>query len=875
MTPFILTIGEQSLRVLAFRGREAVSHPFRFTVTIAVEASDASDLETMVLGERAVLTLQTAGAPRAVAGILASVEGRGSLEHGQRAFRVELVPRLSLLSLRVTSRVFQEQTVPEIVAAVLGQAAVPMRSALVGKYVPRHYCVQYQESALAFVTRLLAEEGIWYFFEHSAEETLVLADSVHIYQPIAGDPKLVYREGEIGEGLRREEHHVFHFELRRTLAPGAVLERDRDYRKPLLELRGEAPAKGNGNGANGALGAPKSGPVVLPLEAPLLVYEHHGEDDPPRLNDGTARMRLEQLRRRSSEARGSSGCARLVPGLRLELVDHDIDAVNGRYALAAIVHEGRDGGGHVTYTNRFTCVPATLPLRPKLPAGRRALQEATLTAIVVGAEGQEIHTDSMARVRIQFPWDLEGKRNEQSSCWVRVMQPWAGAGFGMQFIPRVGMQVVVGFEGGDPDRPIVLGCVYNGGASPPFVQPGSRTRSGIRTRSTPGAGATGGNELSFDDARGDELLALRAQRDLDVTAARDFVVGVARDQRVRVAGTAIEDVGAKVVNVAGTLRESVGGRVSHTSGNVVERLEGRLTLAVGAGHALTIGGDQVVHVARSSDLVVGTLGKGDHHAITVQGDQVLTATGMLKLHADEGIALTCGSSTIEIGPERVTIRSKAVEIVGADTVSMSAQDGKGPALRLGGEQAEIVAQVVQLLGERGSLLLTKEAKLRGEAVKLGGMEDPKPPADGAGASETQPFKMMLSDAAYGVWAGKRYHLKVDGVTLEGTTDANGTVDKLIPKNAVSVTLIVWLGDDYPTGPTQTRTIHLGPVPGPGTPRGALVRLARLGYFGGEPKDKLDEEARAALKSFQHEHGVKVTGKLDAPTVAKLDQVAGK
>jgi type VI secretion system secreted protein VgrG len=877
MTPFTLTAGEHNLRVLAFRGREAVSRPYRFAIKIAVEAVDAHELEAAVLGQHAVLSIATLGEPRTVAGIIASVEGLGALDQGQRAFRVQILPRLSLLSHRVTSRIFQEQTVPEIVAAVLGQAAVPMRSALAGKYAPRHYCVQYQESDLAFVTRLLAEEGIWYFFEHGAEERVVLADSVHLCQPIAGDPKLVYREGESGEGMLRIEHHVFRFEVRRALASGAVLERERDYRRPLLDLRGEAPARGNGGNGKGS-GGPKSGPVVevLPLETPLRVYEHHGEDDQPRLDDHSAWVRLEQLRRRTIVASGRSGCARLVPGLRFELVDHDIDSVSGSYDLAGVVHEGRDAGDSpVSYRNSFTCVPAALPLRPKLPAGRRMLQQVTEPAIVVGPEGQELHADRMGRVKVQFPWDLEGKKNEQSSCWVRVMQPWAGAGFGTQFIPRVGMEVMVGFEGGDTDRPIVLGCVYNGGAAPPFGLPA--TTSGIVTRTTPGG--AGRNELSFDDAKGNEEVVLHAARDLTETAEQDMAIAVRRNMAVTVQGSAREQVmGQKRVAArciftdAGSIVERAGARRAQTAGDMNDTIGGGRSVHVGADDHVTVGGDSALQVAGSVDVMIGKAGQSCHYALMVKGVCELAGDDV-QLRGAKRIRLMCGASMLELTPDTITISSKRLRLVADETVDVKRKDG--PALCIEEDKARVTAKTVEIITEQASVVLDEDAKVNGKRVRLNC--DPAKALvakEAAGAVETQPFKMVLSDAEYGAYGAKHYRLTVDGETFEGVTDAAGLVDQKIPKDALAVAIEVWLAD-YPTGKTKVFTFKLAPLPGHDTPRGALTRLGHLGYFKGEPKDKLDDEARAALKDFQEHMGLPITGKLDKATVAQLRKLHGR
>jgi|HubBroStandDraft_6_1064221.scaffolds.fasta_scaffold58487_2 uncharacterized protein involved in type VI secretion and phage assembly len=347
--PFSLVAGplpEGRLCVLSFHGREVVSRPFRFDVMVAVAGADAPDLASTLLGQPAALTLDVpGGVARTLRGIVSAVEAHAAFDQGRHAFRLRVVPRLWLLGKRKTSRVFQDSSVPQIVAAVLDDAGVPHRSALVEEHPDRTYCVQYQETDLAFVTRLCAEEGIFYVFEHAAEETVVFGNGAHACQPIGGDAELAYRYEHGAGGLVPREHHVARFELRRALKTGTVLHRDHDF---------------------------------------------------------------------------------------LDLVDHGLDALNGRYVLARVEHEGRAPeaarGREPVYENRFACVPAAVALRPKRP--RRALQQVVETAVVVGPEHEEIYTDEHGRVKVQFPWDLAGKNDEHSPCWVRVAQAWAGAGWG-------------------------------------------------------------------------------------------------------------------------------------------------------------------------------------------------------------------------------------------------------------------------------------------------------------------------------------------------------------------------------------------------------------------------------------------------------------
>jgi type VI secretion system secreted protein VgrG len=560
--PFELRAGpyeSSALTVLSLRGREAISEPFSFEIIVAASPEvDDSSIEPDLLGESACLVmLAGTAAPRYVRGVIAAVAAQSSA-HGRRAvYRLRVVPALWLLKKRTTSRIFQDKTVPEIVTAVLDKAGVAHTHRLLGKYRPRSYCVQHRESDLAFVERILAEEGIFYAFDHGGPaadtEVVVLSDSAHLYPTIEGDPELAYRPHEGAAGMALDEHHVQRFDLRRSLRPTSVLRRGYDFRRPAMALvaKTEFDERASGELQHGE------------------VYEHHEEDEEPNIRQETVAAELEQHRARVEVGRGASGCRRLVPGARFTLCDHDLGRLDGEYVVTRIKHEGRAPqaatAGEPVYANTFECVPATITARPARPA--RSIQQVTETALVVGPAGQEIYTDEHGRVKVQFHWDREGLRDEDSSCWIRVAQAWSGAGWGSQFIPRVGMEVIVTFLGGDVDRPMIIGCVPNAANCPPFPLPSARTQSGIRTRSTPGGG--GSNELRFDDAAGKEQLYLHAQRNLDELVENDHTrtvrgqeaIRVTKDRTLEVAGDHVRTVqGSEIVDIGKHLILHIAGR---------------------------------------------------------------------------------------------------------------------------------------------------------------------------------------------------------------------------------------------------------------------------------------------------------------------------
>jgi type VI secretion system secreted protein VgrG len=678
--PFELRAGPydpSALKVVSLRGREAISEPFSFDITVAASADvDDSTIEPDLLGAAACLVMQAgASAPRFVRGVVAAVAAQSAV-HGRRAvYRLRVVPAIWLLKKRTTSRIFQGKTVPEIVTAVLDEAGVTYALRLLGKYRPRTYCVQHHEADLAFVERLLAEEGIFYTFEHGgpdAETEIVsFSDSAHLYPAIDGDPELAYRPHEGAAGMALGEHHVQQLELRRSLRSTSVSRRGYDFRRPAQALTAEAKVE---DLAGGDL-------------ARAEIYEHHGEDEEPNIRQETVAAELGQHRARVQVGQGASGCRRLVPGARFKLRDHDLGRLDRDYVVTRIKHEGRTpetaAHGEAVYTNTFECIPATIAARPQRPA--RSIQQVTETAVVVGPAGQEIHTDEHGRVNVQFHWDREGRRNEHSSCWIRVAQAWSGAGWGSQFIPRVGMEVVVTFLGGDADRPLIIGCVPNAANCPPFPLPSARTQSGIRTRSTPGGG--GSNELRFDDAAGREQLYLHAQRNLDELVENDHTrtvrgqeaIRVTKDRTLEVAGDHVRTVqGSEVVDIGKHLILHIAGRqIIHVDGGDVDGDAGA------APFDLSEAGSAVGNPGSPSDAYGpnegGGRGSGGGGAEVSdwsnKGDKSKASemhiTGGGIINSPDSLRLIGGGGTIKIENNTITLSAATIKL-GATTIQIAA-----------------------------------------------------------------------------------------------------------------------------------------------------------------------------------------------------------
>ncbi len=623
--------------VLHVAWREALSRVPEGSVVVA--STDPSAVADDLLGRAVTLTLSRGHLERRLHGVVHAVDDLGGGGH-HRFARLSIASTLWFLGRRVDSRIFQGASAVAIAAEVLrtGRLPVALRAvdvpAALRDAPPREYCVQYRESDLAFVSRLLEDEGVaWRAVADAGGERFVMVDALAPWgatPTLDGAPAPV--AGAAAETLAVES--VRALRTRRRVVSTGVRLADHDFTRPQ--------AKGDLARAHPA------DPGLYPVYEHPANYTLHGWDaahDAWTRHDAAerARVRWEEIDVEAREAHGASNVTGLEPGRALELsgdraarwhvvsVEHEghawddvADEVRADPELARVFAELGLALDGPRYANRFRAVhegtvwrPARVTPRPKI--------EGPQTATVRGLAGgdDEIVTDAHGRVRVEFHWDRPGartpsQRDKSTSCWVRVAQVWAGAQWGFSFIPRVGMEVVVQFAEGDPDRPMVTGCVYNGENRAPEALPDARTRAVVRTRSTPGGG--GYNELSFEDRAGAELVHLRAQRDLDEAVLHDQTTRVERD---------------RVLRVGRDRAASVGGR-----------------------DALDVGGDRVVTVERDDSLTV----EGDL-SLRVQGERGarVSVDAAWALVADRAITLECGTSRIVMAPDRITLTADAID----------------------------------------------------------------------------------------------------------------------------------------------------------------------------------------------------------------------
>ncbi|AKT38839.1 type VI secretion system Vgr family protein [Chondromyces crocatus] len=720
---FRLSLGglpEADITVVAFRLTEAIQALYEAEVLFFLRTEADGDPLVDALGRGARLTLPSEGQDRVVHGVVGDV-ALVSAHADRRVYVARIMPRLWRLTMVTDTRVFQSMTVPQIVAEVLGAHGIAHTARLSRTHASRRYCLQYGETDFAFVARLLAEEGIAFWFEHPAgadqgeSEVLVLADSEAFYQPLSPMDRLTFRPD--AGALEGSGGDVLALRLLRRVAPGAVTLRTYDHQRAAPTLWRQVPTP-----EPASVPTRLGGVLSVAVEArgaaggPLEDYDPHGHHQELELSASAAATRLAQHRALASTVAGTTVCRQLVPGRTFTVVGHEVLEERERLAVVRVVHHGKSLiGAAFRYRNELLAVPSGVLCRPPYPP-RRVVQVVE-SAVVVGSEGQEIEPDHLGCVRVQFHWDRHGKNDERSSCWIRVLQPWAGPTYGFQFTPRLGMEVLVSFVGGDPDQPVILGCLPNPANAPPYPLPEHATRSGIRTQSSPGSVA-GHNELMFEDRQGSETVMLRAQRNHQEVVLNDQHVSVGRDQEETVGqDRSVKVGGVDALRVDGSRRVEVG-EVSSTvvGGDEYSSVGGQRFQRVEGGAQLTVGAELGFKVGEGLNLYVGTSMISDA-TVQTSGALRLVGTEMVRVQSSKGIELTCGSSVVSISPEGITLRAARVRVE-AVKEEITLQRGETQ-LRVG-EAMEVESATVRLTTSSAALTLDQSAELLGNPVKLKG-----------------------------------------------------------------------------------------------------------------------------------------------------------
>ena len=596
-------LGPDILLAKSFSCTERMSGLYTVEVAASAEISDAPSVKAEpLIGQRAFVRVQSIDDKfRFFHGIVRRFAFTGR-DEDFHYFRLELVPFFWRCSQVTNCRIFQNKSVPEIIESVLGDFGVPFENKVSQTHRPWDYCVQYRESDFNFLTRLMEQEGIFYFFKQGeAHETLVFGDEKSVNESCPNGSDLQYR-WRLSADDRREQI-ISSWESTHELRPGLFSMRDHNFQKPESLFHVSEP------GANPIGGNDKLEIFDYPGEFAQLFSEPDARlGEIQTEGQATVKRRMQAEETETKVFTGESAARSLLAGYRFKLEDHFKSDFNDEYTLVSIHHHGVQSPGYlsgeeapVPYRNSFRCIPWSTPYVPARSTPKPVVQ-GPQTAVVVGPAGEEIYVDKYGRVKVQFFWDREGQFNERSSCWVRVARFWAGKQWGAIFNPRIGQEVIVDFLEGDPDQPVVVGSVHNASEMPPYTLPDNSTMSTIKSNSSKGGG--GFNEFRFEDKKGDEHIYTHAERNLHTrikkdrftlvtenhhqTVGQDHKELVKGDASIQVKGDENHKVGGSYLSSAGMDMHNKASMNMGVEGGMNVHIKGGMSVVVEAGVGLTL-----------------------------------------------------------------------------------------------------------------------------------------------------------------------------------------------------------------------------------------------------------------------------------------------
>lgn len=610
-----------SLGFRQMNGSEGLSQLFEFDVELVAD-NYSLDLKSL-LGKPLTLEIETVAGSRFLNGQVTRFQliGRENAVSRYYIYKASVRPWLWYLTQTSDNKIFQQKTVPDVIKEVLGEYGYPFEIKLSGSYRNWEYCVQYQETDFAFISRLMEHEGIYYYFKHeNGQHTLVMTDDISSHKATTGYESIPYY-GPDRHGKPQEEY-VSMWEVVAQITPDGYATTDYDFTKPGASL--DSVSKRSGGSQNGN----------------LEMFEWQGGFQEADHGEQYSRVRLQELQSIQEQVRGIANARGIAAGFTFNLRNHPRSAENKEYLVVSVNYR-MSVAGYATGTNSedfyeesFVALPASIQYRaPRITPIPRT--HGPQTARVVGPEGEEIWTDKYGRIKVQFHWDRYGKKNENSSCWVRVSSPWAGGGFGGLQLPRIKDEVVVDFIGGCPDRPIVLGRVYNANNMPPVELPGNSTISGFRSQSVFGDMGTT-NMMLFDDTLGAELITLKSQMNMVIKSLQCTDSYVGKTLKEYVGEDSHTTIGNNEYKITGGNREDrvVGLTKSYLQGGLQQKVDAATTEEYTETRNVTTTG--AFKELREDTYTSQTTGKTiismlDDATIFIQGNANVTVTGAMNL----------------------------------------------------------------------------------------------------------------------------------------------------------------------------------------------------------------------------------------------------
>jgi type VI secretion system secreted protein VgrG len=725
-------LGEDVLVLRNMTGREELGRLFQYDLSLASDdnAIKADD----ILGQNVTIRLDLADDKKRYFNGVVSRFAQTGRSQTQSTYHATIRPWLWFLTRRADCRIFQEMSVPDIVKAVFkdyGPAKFDL--ALSGSYDKWTYCVQYRETDFNFVSRLMEQEGIYYYFKHEdGSHTMMLCDSDQAHSALTGNEEVPFRPPS---DLAREEH-IYDLSITQEVLTGAYSLQDFDFEKPGVDLTAQSKIERKHENAK------------------YEFYDYPGEYLEAKGGKDYAKARIEELQWPYEQVTGAGTVRGFHPGGLFKLIDYPREDQNREYLVVSANHDlnsaefesGGAFGGGPTCMCGFTAIDSKTPFRTPRKTAKPIIQ-GPQTAIVVGPAGDEIYTDKYGRIKVQFHWDRQGKKDENSSCWIRVAQVWAGAAWGGIQIPRIGQEVMVEFLEGDPDQPIITGRVYNAEQMPPYGLPDNATQSGIKSRSTKGGGDANFNEIRMEDKKGSEELYIHAEknhtnitendRSEDVGHDRTLHVGhdksetIDNNKAIKVTKNHDETIGAnKTISVGANHTESVGSEMSITVGSSLsETVAIAYTETVGAAMALTVGAAYQITVGATMNTTVGgAMGEevGLVKSVNVGGNSTEKVGGKKETSVSGDSALSVGKSFGLAVKEKTTVTSEKDIDVGTQkqltvkaTESLVIQSDKDITIQSGDAKITLKKDgSIELKGSKINIKADGDVKVKGGSVAL-------------------------------------------------------------------------------------------------------------------------------------------------------------
>lgn len=629
-------VADADFEVISISGEEQLSSLFTYRVKIGCD--DPNVDISKILGQPATFRIAAEDATEQFRNGIVSSISQSLDEQGLIIYDLEIVPAFWLLKHISDNRIFQNQTTAEILSDVFKQFGIDVEYKIAGGQ-KREFCVQYDETYFDFLSRLMEEEGIYYYFKHEDEgHVLMVTNNALKHDACPGlDGSVMYQQFD---ATFVQENTVTAFAVDRRVVTNHFQATDYNFKSPATDLLVDQVGK-NSNGK-------------------VTRYEYPGGYDAKGVGGDIAQVRIEELEYMNNTANGTGNCRDFVSGFSFVLKEHDRKELNGEYVIDAIHFEVNQE----TYSNTFTCFPVAVPYRPQRKTPKPVMAGYQI-ATVVGKSGEEIWTDEFGRVTVHFPWDVRSNRDESSSCWIRVAQPWAGNGWGTLSIPRIGTEVLIAFLDGDPDRPVIIGTVYNGKQTVPYSLPDEKTKSTTKTNSS--KGGDGFNEIRFEDLAGSEEVYLHAQKDMNVEILDNRTTVIGATNTLTVGGADSETFNdTRDIAVAKADTESYSAtRTITVQKDETETFSQNQTVTVGKSNSTSIGENHSLTVAKGSSETVGGM-----KSVSVTKEYTITSK-KLQITANEEIVLKTGSAEIIMKKNGdITINGKKIQVKASGDIVM-------------------------------------------------------------------------------------------------------------------------------------------------------------------------------------------------------------